>query len=76
MVEVKVLQNVHCEDLGFIHPILKSCGFDPRYVQSYAGEAVPQGFFSGLGGPGRVGRELIYVVQLWEREDLCDCAIK
>ena len=56
MAEIKVLQNVHCEDLGIIHPILKSYGFEPRYVQSYAGETVPQALDDAvalivMGGP-------------------------
>ena len=42
MAEIKVLQNVHCEDLGIIYQVLKNYGFEPRYVQSYAGEAVPK----------------------------------
>ena len=42
MAAIKVLQHVHCEDLGIIAQILQSYGFEPQYVHSFAGESVPK----------------------------------
>ena len=80
MTEIKVLQNVHCEDLGIIHPILKSYGFEPCYVQSYAGETVPQALDDAvalivMGGPMGVYEHARYPFLLEEMR-LIEVALK
>ncbi len=42
MAKIWVLQHVHCENLGIIAQVLQGCGFEPHYVQTFAGEPVPE----------------------------------
>ena len=42
MAQIWVMQHVHCEDLGIIAQVLQSFGLAPRYVQTFAGQPVPQ----------------------------------
>ena len=56
MARLWVLQNTQPEDLGLAGQVFQSCGLEPAYVRTFAGEEVPRymGDAAGLvvlGGP-------------------------
>lgn len=60
MSSVYVLQHAYAETLGTIEPALVAAGLKPRYIQSFAGQAVPLAMEDAaglivLGGPMSVG---------------------
>ena len=80
MAQIKILQNVHCEDLGIIYQVLKNYGFESHYVQSYAGEAVPKALDDAvalivMGGPMGVYEHARYPFLLEEMR-LIEVALK
>ena len=56
MSKIWVLQHSPCEDLGEIEPVVRSCGLEPVYVKTYAGEPAPTDMHEAvalivMGGP-------------------------